>query len=121
MHNDVFRLNAEIIELYEKPMVPNGNQGFNVSGETPAYSTEDYGKHSYRAILDIGLLDCNPQYLILEDEEIDIIEASSDMLVLDVHQNSKNYKVGDLISFKLKYMGVLGMMNSNYIDKLIVS
>lgn len=121
MHNDVFRLNAEIIELYEKPMVPNGNQGFNVSGQTPAYSTEDYGKHSYRAILDIGLLDCNPQYLILEDEEIDIIEASSDMLVLDVHQNSKNYKVGDLISFKLKYMGVLGMMNSNYIDKLIVS
>ncbi len=120
MNNDVFKLYAEIIELYEKPKVPSGDQGFNVSGETPVYPAEDYGKHSYRAILDIGLLDCNPQHLILEDEEITIIEASSDMLVVDVRQNEKNYQVGDLISFKLKYMGVLGVMNSNYVDKVVV-
>ena len=120
MHNDVFRLYAEIIELYEKPKVPSGEQGFNVAGETPEYPKEDYGKQSYRAILDIGLLDCNPQYLITDDENITIIEASSDMLVLDVNQNEAGYKVGDLISFKLKYMGVLGIMNSNYIDKLVV-
>jgi predicted amino acid racemase len=120
MNNDVFRLYAEIIELYEKPKVPSGDQGFNVAGETPEYPKEDYGKHSFRAILDIGLLDCNPQYLIPDDENITIIEASSDMLVLDVNQNEAGYKVGDLISFKLKYMGVLGIMNSNYIDKLVV-
>ncbi|MEO5910566.1 MAG: alanine/ornithine racemase family PLP-dependent enzyme [Pelobium sp.] len=120
MNNDVFRLYTEIIELYEKPKVPDGEQGFNVSGETPEYPAEDYGKHSYRAILDIGLLDCNPQYLIPEDEHISIIEASSDMLVLDVNQNEAGYKVGDLVTFKLKYMGVLGIMNSDYIDKLVV-
>ncbi len=119
MNNDVFKLYAEIIELYEKPKVPNGEQGFNVSGETPIYPEEDYGKRSYRAILDIGLLDCNPQYLIPDDDDLRIIEASSDMLVLDVQQNEKNYKVGDLITFKLKYMGVLGLMNSNYIDKIV--
>lgn len=120
MYNDVFKLYAEIIELYEKPKVPHGDQGFNVSGETPTYPAEDYGKHSFRAIIDIGLLDCNPQYLIQDDDEIDIIEASSDMLVLDVGQNKQNYKVGDLVGFKLKYMGVLGLMNSNYVDKLLV-
>ncbi|OAQ41856.1 amino-acid racemase [Pedobacter psychrophilus] len=120
MNNDVFRLYAEIIELYEKPKVPIGEQGFNVVGETPEYPKEDYGKLSYRAILDIGLLDCNPQYLIPDDENINIIEASSDMLVLDVNQNEAGYKVSDLISFKLKYMGVLGIMNSNYIDKVVV-
>ncbi len=120
MNNDVFRLYTEIIELYEKPKVPSGEQGFNVSGETPEYPEEDYGKHSYRAILDIGLLDCNPQYLIPEDSGINIIEASSDMLVLDVHQNANGYKVGDLITFKLRYMGVLGVMNSGYIDKMVV-
>jgi predicted amino acid racemase len=120
MNNDVFRLYAEIIELYEKPKVPSGDQGFNVAGETPEYPKEDYGKHSFRAILDIGLLDCNPQYLIPDDENIIIIEASSDMLVLDVNQNQAGYKVGDLISFRMKYMGVLGIMNSNYIDKLVV-
>lgn len=120
MHNDVFKLYAEIIELYEKPKIPNGDQGFNVSGQTPTYPAEDYGKQSYRAIIDIGLLDCNPTYLIQEDEEIDIIEASSDMLVLDVRQNTQNYKVGDLIAFRLKYMGVLGVMNSDYVDKLLI-
>ncbi|MBK0382774.1 alanine/ornithine racemase family PLP-dependent enzyme [Pedobacter sp. SD-b] len=119
MNNDVFRLYTEIIELYEKPKVPSGDQGFNVAGETPNYPKEDYGKHSYRAILDIGLLDCNPQYLIPDDENITIIEASSDMLVLDVHQNDAGYKVGDTISFKLKYMGVLGIMNSDYVDKVL--
>lgn len=120
MNNDVFELYAEIIELYEKPKVPSGEQGFNVAGETPTYPEEDYGKHSYRAILDIGLLDCNPQYLIPADNEITIIEASSDMLVLDVNQNEAGYKVGDLINFKLKYMGVLGVMNSDYVDKVVV-
>ncbi|HEX7367123.1 MAG TPA: alanine/ornithine racemase family PLP-dependent enzyme [Pelobium sp.] len=121
MNNDVFELYSEIIELYEKPKVPNGDQGFNVAGQTPTYPAEDYGKHSYRAILDIGLLDCNPKYLILDDQDLTLIEASSDMLVVDVGQNEKNYKVGDLITFKLKYMGVLGIMNSNYVDKLVVA
>ncbi len=66
------------------------------------------------------MLDCNPQYLIPEDEDITIIEASSDMLVLDVHKNEAGYKVGDQITFKLKYMGVLGVMNSPYIDKVVI-
>ena len=119
MYDDVFRLYAQIIELYEKPKVPIGEQGFNVSGDTPVYSADDYGKLSFRAILDVGLLDCNPRYLIADDENIDIIEASSDMLVIELHQNEKGYAVGDMISFKLKYMGVLGIMNSNYIDKVV--
>lgn len=119
MYDDVFKFYAQIIELYEKPKIPIGEQGFNVAGDTPTYPPENYGKHSFRAILDVGLLDCHPRYLVADDEDIDIIEASSDMLVIELHQNKKNYKVGDMISFKLKYMGVLGIMNSVYIDKII--
>ena len=33
MHSDVFRLYSEIIELIEKPMVPEGNLSTNVEGE----------------------------------------------------------------------------------------
>lgn len=117
MNDDVFKLYAEIIELYQKPKTPEGTQSINVSGETPQINPKDIGKKHYRAILDVGLLDCNPRYLIPDDKEIEIIEASSDMLVLDLGDNSKGLKVGDLISFKLKYMGVLGLMNSRYIDK----
>jgi ornithine racemase len=119
MKQDVFKLYTEIIELYEKPIVPEGEQGENISGHTPAYTEADYGKTTFRAIIDIGLLDINPDYLIPVDNSIKKIEASSDMLVMDLGDNKKGYKTGDLISFNLKYMGALGLMNSNYIEKVV--
>lgn len=45
--------------------------------------------------------------------------ASSDMLVVDLGTTKRNYKVGDWITFKLKYMGALGLLNSNYIEKVV--
>jgi predicted amino acid racemase len=119
METDVFKLYTEIIELYEKPIVPSGDQKENVAGYIPEYKSEDFGKSTIRAIIDIGLLDINPSFLIPDDENIEIIEASSDMLVINLGENKKAYKTGDLISFKVRYMGVLGLMNSNYIDKIL--
>lgn len=119
MRSDVFQLFTEIIELIEKPMIPSGEQMENPSGIKTEFDKADIGKTSWRAIIDIGLLECNPQFLIPDDESIKVIEASSDMLVLDLARNEKNYKVGDLVSFQLKYMGALGIMNSNYIKKVV--
>lgn len=120
MKGDVFRLHTEIIELMEKPKVPTGELGTNVAGETPEFSEEDYGKTSFRAILDIGLLDIKPDDLAPEDKSIEFSGASSDMIVMDLGDNEHNYKVGDIISFKLSYMGILAIMNSNYINKEVV-
>lgn len=119
MKTDVFKLYAEIIELTEKPMVPIGDLGQNVAGETFTITDSDYGKTHYRAIVDIGLLDVQTEYLIPEDRKMTIAEASSDMLVLDLGSSKKDYKVGDLVSFQLKYMGALRLMNSNYIEKQV--
>lgn len=119
MKSDIFMLYSEIIEILEKPMVPIGEQRENVAGEIPAFNKEDIGKTSYRAILDIGLLDLDPKFITPKDDSINIIEASSDMLVVDLQENTKGYKTGDLVSFKLKYMAVLGLMNSNYIEKVV--
>ena len=74
---------------------------------------------SLRAILDIGLLDMQPQYLEAEDNGINIVDASSDMLVIDITNAEKKYKIGDLVSFKIKYMGALYLLNSDYIEKTI--
>ncbi len=120
MKTGVFKLFTEIIELYEKPIVPSGEQIENVAGHIPKFSPEEYGKSTYRAILDIGLLDISPKHLIPEDSAIKIIEVSSDMLVVDLGDNLKKYKTGDLVSFDVGYMGVLGLMNSNYIEKQII-
>lgn len=119
METDVFKLFAEIIELYEKPIVPNGEQIENVAGNITAFDPDDIGKTTYRAIIDLGLLDINPNYLEPDDKRIEVIEASSDMLVLDLKSNVQGLKTGDLISFKLRYMGALGLMNSFYIEKSI--
>ncbi|MDX1629793.1 MAG: alanine/ornithine racemase family PLP-dependent enzyme, partial [Fulvivirga sp.] len=109
-----------IIELYEKPKVPVGELAENPSGEIAKVNESDYGKTSYRAIIDIGLLDIAPEYLIPDDDKIEISGASSDMLVIDLGTSQRNYKVGDLVSFKLRYMGALSILNSDYIEKKIV-
>jgi len=120
MEGDVFRLFSEIIEITEKPKVPIGYMDTNPSGETYEIKEEDYGKKSYRAILDIGLLDVSEDFLIPEDDSIELTGASSDMLIVDLGESSGKYKVGDLVSFKLKYMGALSLFNSNYIGKRVV-
>ncbi|MBK9422304.1 MAG: alanine/ornithine racemase family PLP-dependent enzyme [Flavobacteriales bacterium] len=119
MRNDVFKLHAEVIELYEKPMTPTGEQRTNVAGVKPVVKASDIGRTAFRAIIDIGLLDVDPKNLTPMTKGVTIIEASSDMLVLDLDTNAANLRVGDLISFSLNYMGALGVMNSNYIDKVV--
>lgn len=120
MKQDIFTLYAEIIELTEKPMIPNGEIGTNVAGETPEFNDSDYGKTSYRAILDIGLLDINPDNIKPLDRKIKIFGASSDMIVIDIGARKGKYKVGSLVGFMLNYMGTLSIMNSNYIGKVVV-
>ncbi len=119
MHSDVFSLFCEIIELSEKPQVPIGEMGQNVEGNTFEFNEEQLGKRSYRAIIDIGLLDVGESHIHPVDANIEMVGASSDMFVIDLGDNEKHYKVGDLLEFKMDYMGVLRTINSKYIDKRV--
>ncbi|MEQ8713524.1 MAG: alanine racemase [Cyclobacteriaceae bacterium] len=120
MKEDVFKLFAEVIEITQKPKVPIGVLEANPSGVTAEVDQADYGKSSYRAILDVGLLDVSDEFLIPDDPEIKFSGASSDMLVVDLGETNDRYKVGDLVSFSLKYMGALRLFNSFYIEKRLV-
>jgi len=119
MSDSVLELNAHIIEISEKPLVPSGELGVNPQGQVAQVDAGDYGKTAYRAILDIGYLDVQPDYLIPADPTIEISDASSDMMILNVGDNPNNYQVGDLVRFKLKYMGALSLMSSDYIEKKV--
>lgn len=120
MHNDVLKLYAEIIEITEKPDSPIGELGESGVGTSYVMTgTEDLGVTSLRAIVDVGLLDMQPQYLEADDCDITIIDASSDMLVIDISNSKMKYKIGDLVSFKIQYMGALYLLNSKYIEKTI--
>jgi predicted amino acid racemase len=119
MRADVFSLEAEIIELSEKPKIPEGPMGLNPQGEMRAFDAADYGQSSYRAIIDIGVLDIDPKYLQLPHSGMEIIGSSSDMIVIDLGNNPQALSVGDTLHFSLKYMGALSLMNSVYVEKRV--
>ncbi len=119
MHSDVFALYSQIIELNEKPVVPIGEMGTNVEGESYDFDQSKIGETSYRAIIDLGLLDADTDHLEFADKSLKFAGASSDMIVIDLGDNKKNYKVGDLIKIKMDYMGALRIINSKYIEKKI--
>ncbi len=120
MYDDVFTLEAEIIELTEKPMIPSGVLAENPSGESFEIDESLYGKSSHRAIIDVGLLDINPKFLLPENEALNLVGASSDMLVVELGENEQQYKVGDTLKFNLRYMGALSLLNSRYVTKQVI-
>jgi ornithine racemase len=119
MQNNVFKLYSEIIELIEKPSVPRGEMGTNLEGDSFDFDQANASDLSYRALIDIGLLDVETSHLEFVDRNLTVAGASSDMIVVDLKENEKKYKVGDLIEFELDYMGLLRIMNSKYIEKKV--
>ncbi|MBW3518667.1 alanine racemase [Flavobacterium sp. NKUCC04_CG] len=119
MHYDVFKLYAEVIELHEKPMIPSGEMGLNLLGDKTEFDSSLEGSINYRAIIDLGLLDIEIDHITPADSNMKIVGASSDMIVIDLDQNQHKVKVGDLIPFKMNYMGILRIMNSDYVEKKI--
>lgn len=121
MQDDVFKLYSEIIELIEKPVIPIGDFGTNVEGDAFKFDKAKLGQKSYRAIIDLGLLDVGQKHIFPTDKNIEFVGASSDMLVIDLKDNLKEYKVGDLLEFRLDYMGILRIINSKYIHKKVLN
>lgn len=116
-YDDVFVLEAEIIELKKKPSLPEGEPGMDAFGNKPVY--EDKGE-MMRAICAVGRQDVGIDGLMLVDEGIEILGGSSDHMILDVTHAKKTYQVGDVIRFKLKYGGILAVMTSEYVKKVYV-
>lgn len=121
MKNDIFLLHSQIIEITDKPSIPYGELESNPSGESFEIDENEYGNIQKRGILDIGLLDISKSnFLEPTEKNIEFIGASSDMLVIDLSKTKKDYKVGDMVSFKMTYMGALRVMNSHYIKKELI-
>ncbi|MCX7950527.1 MAG: ornithine racemase Orr [Clostridiales bacterium] len=117
LYDDVFVLKAQIVELKNKPSVPIGTIGMDAFGNKPHY--EDRGIIK-RAIVAIGRQDINPDGLFPLDSDIDILGASSDHTILDVTRSKMDYKVGDIIEFKVDYGSLLKAMTSEYVEKRVI-
>ena len=111
---DALTLQAEIIELKEKPSLPIGEVGVDAFGEKPYY--EDRGIMK-RAIIGIGKQDTDLGSMTPVDPQIEIMGGSSDHIILDVTHADKEYKVGDIVEFTLGYGGMLKTATSAYVER----
>jgi ornithine racemase len=120
MRDDVFRLEAEVIEVAEKPNAPSGPFGTNPLGHVPD-APEGASGTSRRALLDLGWLDLQPEFLTPVDEGVEIVDLSSDITVVDVSRRALPTRVGDRLRFRLRYMGALKLLHSSYVDKVVAA
>ena len=115
--SDTLVLEAQIVELKEKPSLPIGEVGVDAFGQKPYY--EDRGIIK-RAIIAIGKQDTDIDSMEPLDEKIDILGGSSDHIILDVTKSDTEYKVGDVVRFVLGYGGMLKTATSPYVEKAYV-
>jgi len=113
--SDTLTLEAQIVELKEKPSLPIGEVGVDAFGQKPYY--EDRGIIK-RAIIAIGKQDTDIDSMEPLDEKIDILGGSSDHIILDVTKSEVDYQVGDVVRFVLGYGGMLKTATSPYVEKV---
>ncbi len=125
LSTDTFEFRANIIELEEKKIVPEGIISDANIGHTADFNEEDLSETSIKAILDFGLLDVEKDDIESLDDNLKFVGITSDMLVVDIGNNKtkdgiKKYRIGDKIRFKPNYMAVARLLNSKFISKKFI-
>lgn len=113
-YEDAFELQAEIIEVRDKPSVPVGEIGLDGFGRKPHFIDKGIRK---RAILAIGRQDVPCEALTPIMSGVEIVGASSDHMVVDVTDCRQSLRGGDRLSFLPDYSGLLSLMTSPYVKK----
>jgi len=114
LYQDVVTLEAEIVEVQTKPSHPIGEIGVNAFGESIVY--EDIGDRR-RAIAAVGRQDMDCDTLTPLRPGVSVIGASSDHLILDVTDCAEPAEVGQILSFRMTYGGLLRGFTSRYVDR----
>ena len=112
--NRAFILKAQIVELKDKPSMPIGEIGVDAFGKKPEF--EDRGIMR-RAIIAVGKQDVDPDVLYPLDDRIEIMGGSSDHIILNLTECKDDYKLGDIVEFRMDYGALLGLMTSPYVEK----
>lgn len=113
-YDDVFIMEAEVVEVKDKPTHPVGEIFVDAFGRKPVY--EDRGIRK-RAVIAAGKLDFALNDKIFPmDNSLTVIGSSSDHLILDVDESAGNLKPGDIVQFKLSYPSLMYLSNDKYVD-----
>ncbi len=118
MHQDVFVLKAEVIEVKDKPSHPVGEIMFDAFGFKQEY--EDRGIRR-RALLALGKVDyAFPDMIYPRDKGVEILGASSDHTIVDIEDAERKFKVGDIMTFDLCYATIVYVTNCRNVKLFFV-
>ncbi|XMB85985.1 alanine/ornithine racemase family PLP-dependent enzyme [Mycoplasmatota bacterium WC44] len=108
-YEDAFYLEAEVVEVANKPSYPVGQIGMDAFGNVPTFIDKGIIP---RAILAIGKQDVDETGIYPEKGQI--LGASSDHLIME-----GEFKLGDIVKFNLSYGALLRLATSEYVTKEI--
>lgn len=114
---NAFTLEAEIVEIKEKPSVPTEEIGRDAFGQVPTFTDRGIRR---RMLLAVGKQDVDIDTLFPKDKDLIVLGGSSDHLIVDSSDSKKDYKVGDIVSFNMHYVSMLRVMTSEYVEKVII-
>ncbi len=118
LYQDIYTLEAEIIEIKDKPTHPIGELFIDAFGYRPTY--QDIGVRK-RALLALGKRDFGSlEGIVPIDANIKIFGASSDHLIVDVSDCKPPLKVGDTVKFNCYYQAMVFCNHSPYVEKAYV-
>lgn len=117
LHQDVFQLVVEVIEVESKPSLPIGERGQDAFGGYTEFTDRGIRR---RAICAIGRQDVVVDGIEPLDPGILVLGGSSDHLILDVEEAREPVKVGDEIRFYPNYGALLAAFTSGYVHKMVV-
>jgi len=114
MHQDVYTLMAEVIEVKDKPSHPVGEMGVDAFGHTPEYPDRGIRR---KALLGIGKVDYGSiDEIFPKDKGIEILGASSDHTILDIEDAERDLKVGDILEFTINYASLVYVTNCRNVN-----
>lgn len=122
---DAFQYYGNIVELEHKEVIPDGAITDAGVGHTADIEVEKLNEKTHKAIVDFGVLDVDANELNPKDKKVKFIGTTSDLTVYDIGNNKdskgkKKYSVGEKITFLPGYMSVARLMNSKFVDKIII-
>ncbi len=115
---DIFTLEAQVIEVRQKPSRPIGQIFVNAFGSKPEFKDKGIRK---RALLGLGKLDVGGTVNLLPTlPGIEILGGSSDHVILDIQDCEVPIQTGDILRFHLMYESLLFASASPFIKKVLI-
>ena len=112
---NTFLVQAEIVELKEKPSLPWGKNGeVDSFGGRTAFA--DRGRR-LRALAALGKQEIYINGLVPTDEKVELLGGCSDLLICDLTDSERHYQVGDVLTFACDYAALATGMSSTYLSK----